>query len=63
MKYRIRLQLTFRDEATARVVVKAIRDHRSLFDPLPDDFIQIHKCYHDQPEPEACEVIWEWHAS
>jgi hypothetical protein len=54
------IALTFAEDVKAREVYEYLRKLVAAAKPLPDDYINIHKCYHDEGEGRPCELIREW---
>jgi len=66
VKYRVRCDLAFDDETTARELWEAVKAKRpsavviklgTLEEERPRG--DLHRCYHDEPEPKPCEIIEE----
>jgi len=64
MKYRVRLDLIFDKEEEAMEAFNFLKGRRNLFRTInkgePNEersILEIHKCYHDEPEPKPCEII------
>ncbi|MCD6299914.1 MAG: hypothetical protein J7L78_01910 [Dehalococcoidales bacterium] len=66
MLYRVRLDLAFDEEDIgqavfdkAKAVLSKARKIAKPSDPDSEEisFIEIHKCYHDEPENKPCEMI------
>lgn len=60
MRYRVMLALSFGDDVKAKEAYEYLRKLVAAAKPLPDDYVGIHKCYHDEAIPKPCELIREW---
>lgn len=64
MKYRVRLDLSFKSESDAQSLMSYAKNLSkravSISEGKPTEeiaYCDIHKCYHDETPPKPCEVI------
>jgi len=67
VKYRISCDLFLESESDANALLRYLEDYRNLFQTIKkgqadeqSSMISLERCYHDEPEPAPCEMIYTW---